>query len=112
MPELMTRDEVAALLGISPESVRSTLRRYGITEQRGYPRDQVESLRPVGQGTRTDLRFPDEPKPGTSIRMPNGRTFTRTDKHPSFRWSDGTGWYSWSEVQSRARREGGELVAP
>lgn len=42
---LMSREEVAALLGISPESVRSTLRRHGITEMRGYPRELEE--RPV-----------------------------------------------------------------
>lgn len=51
----MTRDEVAALLGIQPDSVRNTLARYGIAEQRGYPREQVENLRRVGQGYRTDL---------------------------------------------------------
>lgn len=42
--DLMTHQEVAALLGITPESVRSTLRRAGITEQRGYPRELVLSL--------------------------------------------------------------------
>lgn len=52
---LMTREEVASLLGIKPNSVRDTLRRYGITEQRGYPRDAVESLQRVGRGFRTDL---------------------------------------------------------
>ena len=56
MPDpLMSREEVAALLGISPESVRSTLRRYGITEVRGYPRDQIEKLHRPGRGHRTDL---------------------------------------------------------
>ena len=40
----MTREEAAAHLGISPDSVRNTLRRYGITERRGYPRDQVLGL--------------------------------------------------------------------
>lgn len=55
---LMSRDEVAALLGIKPESVRSTLRRYGITEHRGYPRRQVENLRRPGRGWRTDLKPP------------------------------------------------------
>lgn len=53
--DLMPRDEVAALLGIDPEAVRSTLRRYGITEQRGYPRQQVMALQRPGQGARTDL---------------------------------------------------------
>lgn len=52
---LMTRDEVAAHLGIKPNSVRDTLRRYGITEQRGYPRNLVENLRRPGRGARTDL---------------------------------------------------------
>ena len=65
---LMSREEVAKLLGISPESVRSTLRRYGIHEVRGYPRDQVESLRRPGRGARTDLTqsqpLPEESPPG------------------------------------------------
>lgn len=52
---LMTRDEVAAHLGIKPNSVRDTLRRYGITEQRGYPRNLVENLHRPGRGVRTDL---------------------------------------------------------
>lgn len=51
----MSRDEVAALLGIAPDSVRNTLARYGIAEQRGYPRHKVENLRRVGRGYRTDL---------------------------------------------------------
>ena len=55
---LMSRDEVAALLGIKPNSVRDTLRRYGITEQRGYPREAVENLRRPGKGWRTDLHGP------------------------------------------------------
>lgn len=56
--QLMPRDEVAALFGIAPSAVRSTLRRYGITEQRGYPRERVEAAaaaRP-GRGARTDLK--------------------------------------------------------
>lgn len=67
--DLMTRDEVAAHLGIAPEAVRSTLRRYGITEQRGYPREAVEKLeRPgkgwrAGQGRRTDLADHTEENP-------------------------------------------------
>lgn len=44
MTDLMTREDVAELLGIDPESVRSTLRRSGITEQRGYSREPVLSL--------------------------------------------------------------------
>jgi hypothetical protein len=52
---LMSRDEVAEALGIDPESVRSTLRRYGVTELRGYPRVAVNHVERVGQGARTDL---------------------------------------------------------
>lgn len=54
---LMTRDEVAELLGVDPDYVRKLLARYGITEVRGYPRDAVEALpaRRTGQGARTDL---------------------------------------------------------
>jgi len=54
----MSREEVAELLGISPESVRKTLSRYGITEQRGYPREAVENLKRPGRGHRTDLHGP------------------------------------------------------
>lgn len=50
----MTRDEVAVLLGIKPNSVRDTLRRYGITERRGYPREAVESLERPGRGRRRE----------------------------------------------------------
>lgn len=53
--ELMSREEVAELLRIKPNSVRDTLRRYGITEHRGYPRAEVEALQRPGQGARTDL---------------------------------------------------------
>lgn len=60
MADLMSREEVAALLGIKPNSVRDTLRRYGITEQRGYPRDLVENLKRPGRGARTDLRKNDD----------------------------------------------------
>jgi hypothetical protein len=43
----MSRAEVAELLGVAPEAVRSTLRRYGVREVRGYPREAVmASLRP------------------------------------------------------------------
>ncbi len=60
----MSRAEVAELLRIAPESVRSALRRYGITEVRGYPRAAVEALpaRRTGRGARTDLVQPIEPK--------------------------------------------------
>ena len=43
-PDLMTHDEVAALLGIDPESVRSTCRRAEIAVVHGYPRELVEAL--------------------------------------------------------------------
>lgn len=52
---VMTRDEVAEYLGISPESVRSALRPYGITARRGYLRSEIEGLERNGQGRRTDL---------------------------------------------------------
>ncbi|MCW2719026.1 hypothetical protein [Pseudonocardia sp.] len=64
---LMSREEVAALLGIKPNSVRDVLRRRGITEQRGYPREAVEALdyvKRAGQGRRTDLS-PTTEEPGT-----------------------------------------------
>jgi hypothetical protein len=60
LSELMSREEVAGLLGIKPNSVRDTLRRHGITEQRGYPREAVENLKRPGQGYRTDLRKHEE----------------------------------------------------
>lgn len=47
---LLTREEVAVLLGIQPESVRSTLRRYGIHEHRGYHPDDIRNLKRVGRG--------------------------------------------------------------
>ena len=49
---LMSRDEVAALWGIDRESVRSALRREGIHEVRGYPREQVMSVKRPGKGWR------------------------------------------------------------
>ena len=52
---LMSREEVAQFLGIRPESVRGTLRRHGISEQRGYLRSEVEAIRRIGRGFRTDL---------------------------------------------------------
>lgn len=58
--ELLTRDEVAALLGRDPEYVRKFLKRRGVAEQRGYRRSDVEPL--IGyesqQGRRTDLLQP------------------------------------------------------
>jgi hypothetical protein len=59
--DVMSTDEVAALLGIDREAVRSTMRRYGIPH--GWPRADVEALKArgygQGQGRRTDLRHPD-----------------------------------------------------
>jgi hypothetical protein len=110
MTELLGRDEVAERLGISPEAVRSTLRRYGITEQRGYDRAAVEALERPGRGARNDLPFPTEPPAGTVIRVDSGRTFRRDDHHPDFHWRDGVGWYRWREVQGHARRENGQVV--
>ena len=43
-PDVLTHREVAELLGIDPEAVRSTMRRAGIPEIRGYPTDQVLAL--------------------------------------------------------------------
>lgn len=54
--DLMSREEAAEVLGVSPESVRHVLRRYGITEERGYPRDKVLALKRKGRGRRTDLQ--------------------------------------------------------
>lgn len=56
--DLMTREEVAEHLGIDPESVRSTMRRYGIDLEHGYPREQVMALerKPRGRPARTDLQ--------------------------------------------------------
>lgn len=48
--DLMSREQVAAHLGIDPESVRSLMRRYGINEVRGYPADQVRNLQRKPRG--------------------------------------------------------------
>jgi hypothetical protein len=58
-PYLMSREEVAELWGIDPEAVRSTLRRYGINEERGYPRAAVKAVKRPGRGARTDLHTSD-----------------------------------------------------
>lgn len=55
MTELMSTEEVAERLGVAPQSVRSTLRRFGVSEVRGWPREQVENLQRPGRGRRTDL---------------------------------------------------------
>lgn len=54
--------------------------------------------------------FDTEPPLGTRIRMLNGRTFERTDPSYGFNWSDGIGWYRWSEVRGRALREDGKIL--
>lgn len=58
--ELLSRDQVAELLGLDPEYVRKFLSRRGVQEQRGYRRSDVEPL--IGyqprQGCRTDLHGP------------------------------------------------------
>lgn len=54
-PRLITREEIAQIWGIEPESVRSTMRRYGIHEERGYDREAFERIERPGQGRRTDL---------------------------------------------------------
>lgn len=43
-PDLMTREEAAEHLGVAPNSVRTVLARHGVTERRGYPREQVLSV--------------------------------------------------------------------
>lgn len=63
MPELLTVAEVAELLGIKPASVRQTLSRHGIREQRGYSREQVEKLRGPRRGRRVSLIRPDQEGP-------------------------------------------------
>lgn len=50
---LISREEAAAHLCLSPESVRGTLRRHGITEQRGYPRHEVLMLPRGGRAARS-----------------------------------------------------------
>lgn len=68
---LLTTQQVADLLGVKPSYVRKLLGRYGVTEQRGYARADVEAFRRVyerrsGQGRRTDLQpspHTEEPKP-------------------------------------------------
>ena len=55
--DVLTRDEVAALLRIDPEYVRKLMTRKGI--RAGYSRASVEALARTnwraGQGRRTDL---------------------------------------------------------
>lgn len=41
---LLNVHEAAELLGVAPSAVRSTLRRAGIAELRGYPSAQVEGF--------------------------------------------------------------------
>lgn len=51
----MSRDQVAEHLGIKPESVRTTMHRAGIPEERGYRREKVMAMRRRGRGFRSDL---------------------------------------------------------
>lgn len=84
---LMSRDQVAAHLGIDPKSVRKTMHRAGIREVRGYPRAAVEGMDRPGRGARTDLR----PPPATAAALPRC-------KHCGDEiWQDdamGPGWFS------------------
>jgi len=88
---LMSRDEVAALLGIKPNSVRDTLRRYGITEQRGYPREAVENLKRPGRGYRTDLERQHDFSAATRVRnTATGTVYVRvpgTNKWTDTEWA-------------------------
>lgn len=85
----MSRDEVAELLGIKPNSVRDTLRRYGITEQRGYPRAAVERLQRLNQGRRTDIKKVThvvQKIPTLFQRNPENMRFVTTDVNPAAEW--------------------------
>jgi len=87
--ELLSRDEVAALLGISPESVRKSLGRYGITELRGYPRGEVERLRRLGRGRRGDLErkaHAVQKIPTLFLRDPTDRRYVTRDVNPAAAW--------------------------
>lgn len=109
---LMSREEIAAHLGIPIDQVRKAMSRAGIPHLTGWPRHQVQNLERPGRGARTDLRFTTEPPAGTAIRVENGRTFRREDHHPDFHWKDGTGWYRWTEVRGHANRESGQIIDP
>ena len=56
--DLMSRDEVAAHLGIPAEHVRKVMSRAGIPHVSGWPREAVENLERPGKGWRTDLHGP------------------------------------------------------
>lgn len=60
--DVLTRDEVAELLGVDAEYVRKLLGRRGVTEVRGYRRADVEPLidRTSRQGRRNDLPVPSD----------------------------------------------------
>lgn len=86
---LMSRDEVAALLGIAPESVRKTLGRYGIAELRGYPRDRVQGLRRLGRGHRGDLErraHAVQKIPTLFLRDPDDRRHVLREVNPAAAW--------------------------
>jgi hypothetical protein len=63
--ELLSRAQVAELLGLELDYVRKFLARRGIQEQRGYRRSEVEPLKDYErkQGRRTDLLTPVAAKP-------------------------------------------------
>lgn len=85
----MSREEVAALLGIAPESVRKTLGRYGITEVRGYPRDRVAGLRRLGRGHRIDLErkaHAVQKIPTLFLRDPDDRRYVTHEINPAAAW--------------------------
>lgn len=48
--DVIPHTEVAELLGIKPSSVRERMRRNGIPEVRGYPRELVKGLRRLPPG--------------------------------------------------------------
>lgn len=54
--EIMTSEEVAQHLGISSQSVQTTMRRAGVPVKRGYLRRDVVKMQRAGQGHRSDLR--------------------------------------------------------
>lgn len=57
--ELMNREEVAEMLGIAPDAVRSTMRRHGIERIEGWPREAVEALHGRREARRTAQARPE-----------------------------------------------------
>lgn len=56
MPELMTIEQVAAYLGVSPSRARALLAESAIPRVSGYPTELVKKIPRPGQGRRTDLQ--------------------------------------------------------